>query len=357
MPATPPPITTTLHVFGRFFLTNKLCIKDMSKSSKNILVTGGAGYIGSHVTNLLIDKGYNVTVIDSLITGNKTLINKKAKFINCDIDNKKIIKNLFNKNNYEIVLHFAGLIRVDESLKKPNKYNKFNFEKGKIFLNTCFDNNLKKVIFSSTASVYGNTKKLNVSENDKLNPLNPYAKSKLKLENYLINKSKSHGIKYIILRYFNVAGADEKLRAGLISKHSTHLIKIVSEVATNKRNKMIVNGDDYDTKDGTTIRDYIHVSDLAEMHLASVKHLMKNNKSNIFNCGYGKGFSVKQIINTFNQIIDKKIKYKIGPRRNGDNKCIVANPHKFMQTLNWKPKYNQLKYILKTAYEWEKKIK
>ena len=328
----------------------------MSKSSNNILVTGGAGYIGSHVTNLLIDKGYNVAVIDNLITGNKELINKKAKFINCDIADENIIHDLLKKNKFEIVIHFAGLIRVDESVKQPERYNEFNFEKAKIFLDTCFKNNLKKIIFSSTASVYGNPKRLNVSEEDDLNPLNPYAETKLKLENYLINKSKSDSIRYIILRYFNVAGADEKLRSGLISKYSTHLIKIASEVAVNKRDEMIINGDDYDTKDGTAVRDYIHVSDLADIHLASAEYLNEHNSSNIFNCGYGRGFSVKEVIETFNKILDKKIKFKIGPRRPVDCKHVVANPSKLMKTLSWKPKYNDLKYILKTAYEWEKKL-
>ncbi len=320
------------------------------------LITGGAGYIGSHVVNLLIDKGYDVTVVDNLITGNKELINKKATFVNCDIADQKTINSLLVKDKYEIAIHFAGLIRVDESVKEPDKYNEFNFIKAKFFLETCFKNNLKKIIFSSTASVYGNSKNLNVSEEDDLCPLNPYAETKLKLENYLINRSKSDGIHYIILRYFNVAGADEKLRSGLISKYSTHLIKIASEVAVNKRDEIIINGNDYDTKDGTAVRDYIHVSDLADIHLVSAKYLMKNKGSNIFNCGYGKGFSVKEVINTYNKILDKKIKFKIGPRRAGDSKLIVANPNKFMQTLSWKPQYDDLKYILKTAYEWEKKI-
>ena len=328
----------------------------MTESNKNILVTGGAGYIGSHVTNLLIDKGFNVTVIDSLITGNKTLINQKATFVNCDIADGKTINDILRKNKYEIVIHFAGLIRVDESVDNPDKYNEFNFEKAKIFLQTCFNNNLKKVIFSSTAAVYGNPKNLNVTEEDDVSPLNPYAETKLKLENFIINKSKTDGINYMILRYFNVAGADEKLRSGLISKYSTHLIKVASEVAVNKRDEIIINGDDYNTEDGTAIRDYIHVSDLADIHLVSAEYLIKNNKSNIFNCGYGKGFSVKEVIQTFNLLLDKKIKFKIGPRRPGDSKQVVADPNKFMRTLSWKPKYNDLKYILKTAYEWEKKL-
>ena len=323
---------------------------------KKFLITGGAGYIGSHITNLLIDKGHDVTVIDSLITGNKELINKKANFINCDIADKKIINALLVKNVYEVVIHLAGLIRVDESVNEPDKYNEFNFEKAKIFLETCFKKNLKKVIFSSTASVYGNPKNLKVLEEDDLKPLNPYAKAKLKLENYLINKSKSDKVKYVILRYFNVAGADEKLRSGLISKYSTHLIKLASEVAVNKKDEIIINGDDYNTHDGTAVRDYIHVSDLADMHLMSAEYLMKNKKSNIFNCGYGKGFSVKEVLKTYNEILDNKIKFKVGPRRQGDSKLVVADPNKFIKTMSWKPKYNDLKYILKTAYDWEKKL-
>jgi len=324
---------------------------------KNILLTGGAGYIGSHVTNLLIEQGYNVTIIDSLITGNKTLINPKAKFINCDIADRENISKVLINDKFDIVMHFAGLIRVDESVKEPEKYNEFNFEKAKIFLNTCIEYGLKKVIFSSTASVYGNPVKDNVSENDKLNPLNPYAETKLKLENYIINKSKSENITYIILRYFNVAGADEKLRSGLISKYSTHLIKIASEVAVGKRDEIIINGDDYDTKDGTAIRDYIHVSDLADIHLVSAKYLLDKNQSNIFNCGYGNGYSVKEVIDTYNKILKKKIKSKIGPRRPGDSKMVVADPSKFNKTLNWKPKFNNLEYILTTAYKWENKLK
>ena len=202
---------------------------------KNILITGGAGYIGSHVTNLLIDNNYHVSVIDNLITGNIKLVNKKASFHKCDISDKKKIREILNNKQFDIVMHFAGLIRVDESVKKPNKYNEYNYKKAKIFFETCFKFGLKKVIFSSTAGVYGNPKVLKISEKNKLNPLNPYAKTKLKLENYLIKKSLSNNVSFIILRYFNVAGADEKLRSGLISKYSTHLIKIASEVATKKK--------------------------------------------------------------------------------------------------------------------------
>jgi UDP-glucose 4-epimerase len=324
---------------------------------QNILITGGAGYIGSHVANLLLDNNYNVTIIDNLITGNRQLIPKKANFFNCDISNQKEVTKIINQKKFDLVMHFAGLIRVDESIKKPEKYYEFNYEKAKVFLNTCIKNDLKKIIFSSTASVYGNPKEDNVSENDPLDPLNPYAKSKLKLENFLIEISKKEKIKYIILRYFNVAGADEKMRTGLISKYSTHLIKVASEVAVGKRDKIIINGDDYDTIDGTTVRDYIHVSDLADIHLISGRYLIENGQSNIFNCGYGVGFSVRQIIQSYNKILKKKIETTIGIRRAGDSKSVVANANKFYQKFLWEPKYNNLENILYSAYSWEKIIK
>ena len=323
--------------------------------NKNILITGGAGYIGSHVSYLLIEKGYNITIIDSLITGNKQLIPKEAKLEICDIaDIEKVTKIIKNKK-FEAVLHFAGLIRVDESVQYPEKYIECNYTKSKIFLDTCFKNDLKKVIFSSTAAVYGNPKKERVIENDQLNPLSPYADSKLMLENYLIDCSKKTHVRHVILRYFNVAGADEKMRTGLISKFSTHLIKIASEVATKKRSKLIINGDDYNTPDGTPIRDYIHVSDLANIHLMSLEYLLMDNKSEIFNCGYGKGYSIKEVIECLNNLLETNIKYEIGPRRDGDSECIVANPEKFIRTMSWKPEFDDLNYILKTAIAWEKK--
>tara|TARA_B100000795_G_scaffold50114_1_gene32900 strand:- start:404 stop:1381 length:978 start_codon:yes stop_codon:yes gene_type:complete len=323
---------------------------------KNILLTGGAGYIGSHVAHLLVDEGYDVTVIDSLITGNKYLVPKKAKLEICDISDISKVSKIIQNSKFDLVMHFAGLIRVDDSVLFPEKYNNFNYKKGKIFLDTCLANKLDKVIFSSTASVYGNTIKENVSENDILNPLNPYALSKLDLENYIIDKSKNSSLKYIILRYFNVAGADKKLRTGLVAKSSTNLIKVICEVATGKKDQLMINGNDYDTLDGTPIRDFIHVSDLAEIHYLSAKYLIKNKKSEIFNCGYGEGFSVMEVVNNMNDILQKKLPTKIGKRREKDIKSSIANVEKFKNFFHWKPKYNDLKFILKTSYEWEKKL-
>ena len=323
----------------------------------NILITGGAGYIGSHVCHLLIDQGYNITCIDNLITGNKELLPKEVKLEVFDISEKEKVANLIKSNNFDLVMHFAGLIRVDESVEQPDKYRDFNFLKAKKFLETCFENDLKKIIFSSTAAVYGNPKNNRVTEEDLVNPLNPYASSKLELENFIKETSGKYNSNYVILRYFNVAGADEKMRTGLISKVSTHLIKVASEVATNKRNHLTINGDDYDTPDGTTIRDYIHVSDLADIHLVSAKHLISGGQSDLFNCGYGNGYSVKEIIKNLNDILEKDIKSKIGPRRPGDSRMIISNIDKFQKYFKWQPKFNDIKKILSSAVDWEKKLK
>ena len=321
-----------------------------------ILVTGGAGYIGSHVCHLLIDQGHEVTCIDSLITGNKELLPNSVKLEVFDIAEKEKVKNLIQENNFDLVMHFAGLIRVDESVEQPERYREFNYSKAKIFLETCFENGLKKVIFSSTAAVYGNPPSHKVKETDLTNPLNPYASSKLELENFIKKTSNQYNSNYVILRYFNVAGADEKMRTGLISKVSSHLIKVACEVVVGKRDKLIINGDDYATPDGTAIRDYIHVSDLSEIHLISANHLINGGESDLFNCGYGNGFSIKEVVNELNKIINSNLKTSIGPRRPGDSQLIVSNVEKFMKYFSWKPKHNSLNYILKTAVSWEKKL-
>jgi len=323
---------------------------------KNILLTGGAGYIGSHVAHLLIDKGCNVTVIDSLITGNKYLVPHKAKLEICDIADVDKLSIIIQNNKFDLVMHFAGLISVDESILLPEKYNDYNYEKAKVFLDTCLNNHLNKIIFSSTASVYGNSLKQKVSENDVLDPLNPYALSKLKFENYIIEKSKNDLLNFIILRYFNVAGADEKLRTGLIAKSSSNLIKVICEVATKKKDALIINGNNYDTLDGAPIRDFIHVSDLAEMHYLSAEYLIKSERSEIFNCGYGKGFSVMEVVNNMNNFLKITLPTMIGKRRDKDIKSSVANVQKFKDCFGWEPKFNDLKHILKTSYEWEKKL-
>ena len=318
----------------------------------NILLTGGAGYIGSHTTLSLIDKGHSVTVIDNLITGNKTLIPTKAKHFNFDIADENSIQKILKENKFDLVMHFAGLTRVDESVKYPEKYELHNFEKSKIFFSLCIKNNLKKIIFSSSAGVYGNNNSGNLIEESELKPINPYAKSKYKIENFLI--SKKDKIDYTILRYFNVAGADKSKRSGLIAKSSSNLIKVLCEVAVNKRKKIIINGDDYETKDGTAIRDFIHVSDIADMHVLAASNLLKNRSSNIYNCGYGSGYSVKEVITEMENILKNKLQVEIGPRRPKDIAVSVANSDKFKKEFNWKPSFNNLNIILSSALSWEK---
>jgi len=319
-----------------------------------ILLTGGAGYIGSHTVLSLLEDGHSVSVIDNLITGTKKLIPPKAEYHKFDIADKKSISGVLKKKKFDIVMHFAGLTKVDESVKDPEKYLFHNYEKSKFFFNCCFDNNVKKIIFSSTAGVYGDINSKNIRETDNLKPINPYALSKYKIENFLIESSKKQNIHYTILRYFNVAGADRKKRSGLISKSSTNLIKVLCEVATKKKDKIIINGNDYETKDGTAIRDFIHVSDIADIHVLAANSLFKEPTSDIYNCGYGQGYSIKEVISEMENIISDKLKVKIGPRREKDIVVSVANSDKFEKKFNWKPKFNNLNYILKTALEWEK---
>ena len=318
----------------------------------NILLTGGAGYIGSHTTLSLIDKGHSVTVIDNLITGNKTLIPLKAKHYNFDIADESSMQKILKENKFDIVMHFAGLTRVDESVKYPQKYKLHNFEKSKTFFSLCIESNLKKIIFSSSAGVYGNNDSSNLTEESELKPINPYANTKYQIENFLI--SKKDKIDYTILRYFNVAGADKDKRSGLIAKSSTNLIKVLCEVAANKREKIIINGNDYITKDGTAIRDFIHVTDIADMHVLAANNLLKSSSSNIFNCGYGSGYSVKEVITEMENIVKNKLRVEIGPRRPKDIAVSVANSDKFKKKFNWKPRFNNLNIILSSALNWEK---
>ena len=317
----------------------------------NILLTGGAGYIGSHVAINLLDAGYKVTIIDDLSTGNQQLIPKKANFIKANINDVNILDTILTKNKFDILMHFAGFIQVEESVKNPKKYFLNNTNNAKVLFDCCIKHNLKNIIFSSTAAAYGNPEKKDlIKENSILKPLNPYGESKVETEKYLQNNS---NFNYIILRYFNVAGADPLMRSGLISKNPTHLIKITSEAAIKKRDKVIIFGNDYPTSDGTAVRDYIHVSDLADLHVRAAQYLTTKRESNVFNCGYGKGFSVKEVIDSANEINEFPIKFEFGQRRKGDAARLVADPSKIMKFLSWKPKYNDLKFIIKTSIEWE----
>jgi len=319
-----------------------------------ILLTGGAGYIGSHVSLALLDAGHQVTVIDDLSTGNKKLIPSYASFVKCNINDTTTVAELIQKETFDALMHFAGFIQVEESVRNPKKYFDNNTENAKILFDTCVQNSLTNIIFSSTAAVYGNPLDTSpITETAMLKPLNPYGKSKMQTEKCLQN---NRGLNYIILRYFNVAGADPSMRSGLISKEPTHLIKIASEAIVGKREKVIIFGDDYPTPDGTAIRDYIHVSDLADIHVKTAEHLVTNQQSTILNCGYGKGFSVKKVLEIANAVYNKPIPIEMGSRRAGDAAMLVSNVSKLHQLLDWKPKHNDLSFIIKTAIEWERKL-
>jgi len=323
----------------------------------NILITGGAGYIGSHVAMALLDAGYKVTIVDNLSTGNLNLVPSNAEFFQCNINNSNKIDKILKSKSFDAVMHFAAFISVEESVNNPKKYFENNSKNSEIFFDICLKNGLKNFIFSSTASAYGQVKNIDlISENEKIKPLNPYGESKIITEKYFLKKN-NNTINYIILRYFNVAGADPKLRSGLISKKSTHLIKIISEAAVGKRKSVIIYGNDYNTPDGTAIRDYIHVSDLADLHIKFLNFMKKNNRSEIFNCGYGKGYSVKEVLDVANKISNNNIKIIIGERRKGDSEKLISDTSKLRELINWKPKYNKLDFIIKTSIDWELKIK
>ena len=321
----------------------------------NVLLTGGAGYIGSHAALSLLDSGNDVHIVDNLSTGNKKLIPKNAKFTNCNINDEKVISNLIQSNKFDLVMHFAGFIQVEESVRRPEKYFENNTDNAIKLFNICKKNGLNKIVFSSTAAAYGsvNENKL-IDENTNLNPQNPYAESKIKTEKFILENQ--NDFKFIILRYFNVAGADKNLRSGQISKKSTHLIKVLSEVVVGKRDHIKIYGNDYDTPDGTAIRDYIHVSDLADIHLEVAKYLLEKSESNLFNCGYGNGFSVLDVIKTANKIYQNKIIYKFSNRREGDVEKLIAETSKILKHIDWKPKYNDLKEIISSSIKWEEKI-
>ena len=320
---------------------------------KNILITGGAGYIGSHISEILIKKKKKIFILDNLSTGHKRLINKKAKFILGDITNKNKIKKIFKKNKIDSVIHLAAALSVGESQKKPNKYKWINIEGTKRLLSSIKDSNIKNIIFSSTCAVYkdGLDK---VSERSKLKPTSVYGKTKLIGEKLIKKFSKDNKINYGILRFFNVAGASSTGKIGQINK-GDQLFKNLS-LELNKKNPVFkVYGADYKTKDGTCIRDYIHVSDIARIHYEVLKKINKLNNSVIFNCGYSKGISVKEVIKAFKKNTRKKIIVKILERRKGDMAKITANSSKLKKFISWKPKYDNLDKIVKSCLYWEKK--
>lgn len=320
---------------------------------KKILVTGGAGYIGSHTTSALILAGHEIVIVDDLSTGFASLIHPQAKFYKTTIlDTKKIEEILINEK-ISGVIHFAAKIIVPESIEKSTEYYLNNTGGVLSILQACKNAGVKNIVFSSTAAVYGNNSLDMVTENSPLAPMNPYGHSKLMSEQIIRDAEIEFGLKSIILRYFNVAGASESLKLGQLSPKATHLIKIASETACGKRPSMSITGTDYQTPDGTGIRDYIHVEDLADIHVLAINNLFDGGNSEIFNCGYGKGFSVKEVIETIKKVSGKDFFVTHAPRRPGDTEKLVADSTKLRQKLNWFPKRDSLETICRSAYLFE----
>ena len=321
---------------------------------KNILITGGAGYIGAHIAEILVKKRKNIFIVDNLSTGFKQLINKKAKFFKTDILNSKKLKYIIIKNKIDSVIHLAAALSVGESEKNPKKYYKINVLGTQKLLMAMKNTNVKNIIFSSTCAVYkdGFSK---VSEKTKLKPTSVYGKTKLKGEKIIQLFCKKNNLNYGILRFFNVAGSSPSGKIGQI-KTGDQLFKNLSVEVQKNKPIFKIYGTNYKTKDGTCVRDYIHVSDIAEIHYNILDKINKLKKSIILNCGYGKGISVHQAVQEFKKYANKNLKILKLKKRKGDMVKITANNKKLKKTINWRPKYNNLSFIVKSCIRWESKL-
>ncbi|MGI9372702.1 MAG: UDP-glucose 4-epimerase GalE [Hyphomicrobiales bacterium] len=321
-----------------------------------VLVTGGAGYIGSHMVLGLRDAGQDVVVIDNLSAGYRFLVPEDVPFVEGDIGDHDLVDTVFRDNNIESVVHFAGSIIVPESVEKPLLYYHNNTVKSRTLIEACTKAGVKNFIFSSTAAVYGNPDQSPVGETAPLAPISPYGTSKLMSELMLRDTAAAHDFNYVALRYFNVAGADPGGRSGQSGPVVTHLIKIAAQAALGLRDGMQIFGKDYDTPDGTCIRDYIHISDLITAHLAALMHLRADGKSAVFNCGYGHGSSVSEVIAAVERASGKSIDVADAPRRAGDPPDLVANADKLRAELGWTPHHDDLDEIVASALAWEERL-
>jgi UDP-glucose 4-epimerase len=316
-----------------------------------ILITGGAGYIGSHTNKLLNKKGYKTVVFDNLERGHFDFV-KWGEFFKGDLRNIEDVRNVFDKYNIRAVIHFAAYAYVGESVVEPEKYYRNNVFGTLNLLSVMKDYGVKNIIFSSSCATYGIPSEIPIKENTYQNPINPYGKTKLFCEQMIKDFTKSYDFKYVILRYFNAAGADPDCEIGELHDPETHLIPLVIKGALDSNYYLNVYGDNYDTKDGTCIRDYIHVMDLADGHLKGLEYLINSGVSDEFNLGIGKGYSVIDIINVTEEIIGTKVKFNISERRDGDPPILVASNEKIKRVLGWKPYFEEIKPIIETAYNW-----
>lgn len=320
-----------------------------------ILVLGGAGYIGSHTVYELIENGEDVAIIDNLQTGHIKAVHPKARFYKGDIRNREFLDSVFAKEKIDAVIHFAAYSLVGESMEKPLKYYENNLCGTKTLLDSMVANGINKIVFSSTAATYGEPESLPILETDKTEPTNPYGETKLAMEKMFKWVGRAHNINFVSLRYFNACGAH--VSGGIGEDHAveTHLIPLILQVPNNKREHIYIFGDDYNTKDGTCIRDYIHVTDLAQAHILAVKYLRNGGNSDIFNLGNGIGFSVKEVIETARKVTGHPIPAQISPRRAGDPAKLIASSNKARKILGWKPEHAELEEIIATAWNWHKK--
>lgn len=316
-----------------------------------ILVCGGAGYIGSHAVKALLDKGKEVVVIDNLVTGHEKAVTGGKLYIG-DLHDGEFLDKVFTENSIDSVIHFAAFSLVGESVTEPFKYYDNNVSGTLSLLEAMNRHKVKKIVFSSTAATYGEPEKTPIEETDPTNPTNPYGETKLAVEKMLKWAEEAYGIKYIVLRYFNVAGAHESGEIGEAHTIETHLIPIILQVALGKRDKIMMYGDDYPTKDGTCVRDYIHVMDLVEAHILAIDKLGKTNESGIYNLGNGEGFSVKEVVEVARKVTGHPIPAEVAPRRAGDPAVLVASSQKAIDTLGWKPQHARLEEIIESAWKW-----
>jgi len=318
----------------------------------NILVTGGAGYIGSHAVEQLVEKGHRVTVLDNFSTGHRTLMNPKAKLVEGAIQDTDLVHRTLKTEKIEAIIHFAAFTSVAESMVNPEKFYSNNFGGTLSLLEAAKNTSLKYFLFSSTAAVYSDPGSNKVTEESNIDPVSPYGKSKWMSEQALVDSAKILNLRYGVLRYFNVAGASLQGKIGQFGSTPGALVKSAALAAVGKIPHLSINGTDYPTKDGTAERDYIHVSDLAELHLLTLEAL-KLEPSLLLNCGYGHGFSVREVIQTMQKVSKTDFKVTVGPRRPGDLVSVVADTTKLNRQLQWKPRYDDLELICKTAYDWE----
>ncbi len=324
------------------------------KHKMAILVTGGAGYIGSHMVLALADAGKQVVIIDNLSTGFDWALDERAKFILGNAGDIELVTKIIKENQIDEIIHFAGSIIVPESIENPLKYYQNNTATTRNLLQAAVEGGVKHFVFSSTAAVYGMVGNDPVSEDNILNPISPYGRSKLMSEQMLADVAKAHPISFVALRYFNVAGADPKGRTGQSTKNTTHLIKVAAQAALAQRDYMEIYGTDFATPDGTCLRDYIHVSDLVLAHALMLDYLREGGESTILNCGYGIGYSVREVIENVKNISGVDFEVREAARRAGDPAAVVANGQRLRSLVNWQPKHDDLKNIVKSAYDWEK---